>query len=87
MVAALFSVPADGFTFSMSADGKSARIIASTPVLGQAYDPASTEADAIREVLRTNLANDLYAEYVAALQEDIGVTIDDAAWSRLRGGQ
>lgn len=86
-VAALFSVPADGFTFSMSADGKSARIIASTPVLGQAYDPTSTEADAIREVLRTNLANDLYAEYVAALQEDIGVTIDDAAWSRLRGGQ
>ncbi len=86
-VAALFSVPADGFTFAMSADGKSARIIASSPVLGQAYDPASTEADAIREVLRTNLANDLYAEYVAALQEDIGVTIDDAAWSRLRGGQ
>ncbi len=86
-VAALFSVPADGHTFSMSADGKSARIIASSPVMAQPYDPKSAEAEAIREVLTSNLSNDLYAEYVTALQEDIGVQIDDAAWSRLRGGQ
>ena len=86
-VAALFSVPANGQTFSMSADGKSARIIASSPVMAQPYDPKSAEAEAIREVLTSNLSNDLYAEYVTALQEDIGVQIDDAAWSWLRGGQ
>jgi hypothetical protein len=56
-------------------------------VLGTSFDPASDEAKAIREVLQSNLSNDLYAEYVTALQEDIGVTIDDAAWSKLRGGQ
>jgi peptidyl-prolyl cis-trans isomerase D len=80
-------VKPDGKTFSMSQLGTSAKIIASTPVLGTSFDPASDEAKAIREVLQSNLSNDLYAEYVTALQEDIGVTIDDAAWSRLRGGQ
>jgi peptidyl-prolyl cis-trans isomerase D len=86
-ISALFSVKPDGKTFSMSQLGTSAKIIASTPVLGTSFDPASDEAKAIREVLQSNLSNDLYAEYVTALQEDIGVTIDDAAWSKLRGGQ
>ena len=86
-IAALFSVPADGKALSMSPLGTSAKIIASTPVLGEGFDPASDEAKAIREVLQGNLSNDLYAEYVTALQEDIGVQIDDAAWARLRGGQ
>ena len=86
-VAALFSVPEDGKTFSLSNDGKSAKIMASTPVLGPGFNADSEEAKAIREVLQTNLANDLYAEYVTALQEKIGVSIDDAAWARVQSGQ
>jgi len=86
-ISALFSVKPDGKIFSMSQLGTSAKIMVSSPVLGPGFDPASDEAKAIREVLQSNLSNDLYAEYVSALQEDIGVTIDDAAWSRLRGGQ
>jgi peptidyl-prolyl cis-trans isomerase D len=86
-ISALFSVKPDGKTFSMSQLGTSAKIMVSSPVLGPGFDPASDEVKAIREVLQSNLSNDLYAEYVSALQEDIGVTIDDAAWSRLRGGQ
>jgi peptidyl-prolyl cis-trans isomerase D len=86
-ITALFSVPANGHAMSMSQLGTSAKVITSTPVLGQPYDPASDEAKAIREVLQSNLSNDLYAEYVTALQEKVGVSINDAEWSRLRGGQ
>jgi len=85
-VAALFSVAEDGKTFSIANDGKSAKIIASTPVLGTGFNSDSEEAKAIRQVLETNLSNDLYAEYVNALQEQIGVTINDSVWARLASG-
>ena len=85
-VAALFSVAEDGKAFSIANDGKSAKIIASTPVLGTGYNSNSEEAKAIRQVLETNLSNDLYAEYVNALQEQIGVTINDSVWARLASG-
>ncbi len=85
-IAALFSVAEDGKTFSIANDGKSAKIIVSTPVLGTGFNSKSDEANAIRQVLQTNLSNDLYAEYVTALQEKIGVSIDDAAWARIASG-
>lgn len=85
-VAALFSVAEDGKSFSIANDGKSAKIIASTPVLGTGFNPDSEEAKAIKQVLETNLSNDLYAEYVNALQEQIGVTINDSVWARLASG-
>lgn len=85
-VAALFSVAEDGKAFSISNDGKSAKIITSTPVLGTGFNSNSQEAKAIRQVLETNLSNDLYAEYVNALQEQIGVTINDSVWARIASG-
>jgi len=85
-IAALFSVAEDGKAFSIANDGKSAKIIASSPVLGTGFNPQSDEAKAIRQLLQTNLSNDLYAEYVTALQEKIGVSIDDAAWARIASG-
>ncbi len=86
-VAAVFEVKEDGKAFALSNDGRSARVMASTPVLGTGFDATSDEAKAIREVLKTGLTNDLYAEYVTALQENIGVTINDAAWARISNGQ
>lgn len=85
-IAALFSVAADGKTFAIANDGKSAKVIASTPVLGTGFNSDSEEAKAIRQVLETNLSNDLYAEYVNALQEQIGVTINDSVWARIASG-
>ena len=85
-LAALFSVAEDGKTFSIANDGRSAKIIASTPVLGTGFNPDSEEAKAIRQALETSLSNDLYAEYVTALQEQIGVSINDAAWARIASG-
>lgn len=85
-IAALFSVAEDGKAFAIANDGRSAKIIASSPVLGTGFNPGSQESQAIRQVLETNLSNDLYAEYVTALQEKIGVTIDDAVWARLASG-
>ncbi len=85
-IAALFSVAENGYAFSIANDGKSAKIIAASPVLGAGFNPQSDEAKAIRQLLQTNLSNDLYAEYVTALQEQIGVSIDDAAWARIASG-
>ena len=85
-IAALFSVPEDGKAFAIANDGKSAKIIASTPVLGTGFNSSSEEAKAIKQVLETNLSNDLYAEYVNALQEQIGVTINDSVWARIASG-
>jgi len=85
-IAALFSVAEDGKAFAVANDGKSAKIIASTPVLGTGFNSESEEAKAIRQVLETNLSNDLYAEYVNALQEQIGVTINDSVWARIASG-
>jgi peptidyl-prolyl cis-trans isomerase D len=85
-IAALFSVAEDGKAFSIANDGKSAKIMVSTPVLGTGFNSSSEEAKAIRQVLETNLSNDLYAEYVSALQEQIGVTINDSVWARLASG-
>ncbi|MEO9877127.1 MAG: SurA N-terminal domain-containing protein [Anderseniella sp.] len=85
-IAALFSVAEDGKAFAVANDGKSAKIIASTPVLGTGFNPDSEEARAIKQVLETNLSNDLYAEYVNALQEQIGVTINDSVWARIASG-
>lgn len=85
-VAALFSVTENGKAFSIANDGKSAKIIVSTPVLGTGFNSNSEEAKAIRQVLETNLSNDLYAEYVNALQEQIGVTINDSVWARIASG-
>ncbi|WP_108882874.1 SurA N-terminal domain-containing protein [Anderseniella sp. Alg231-50] len=85
-IAALFSVPENGKAFAIANDGKSAKIIASTPVLGTGFNSSSEEAKAIKQVLETNLSNDLYAEYVNALQEQIGVTINDTVWARIASG-
>ena len=85
-IAALFSVTEQGYAFSIANDGKSAKIIASSPVLGVGFNSQSNEAEAIRQLLQTSLSNDLYAEYVTALQEEIGVSINDAAWARIASG-
>ncbi len=49
-------------------------------------NPGSEETKPLRQVLNTNLSNDLYTEHVNALQEQICVTTNDTIWARSASG-
>ena len=86
-VNALFAASEDGFAIAIEGDGKGARLMKSTPVFATPFDSNSDEAKAIRQTLKTSLTNDLYAQYLAALQNKLGVTINEALFNRAAGGQ
>jgi peptidyl-prolyl cis-trans isomerase D len=57
-----------------------------TDVTVPPLDPASADAKRIGDTLKTSLGNDLYAQYVARVENDIGVSINQAALSQIVGG-
>jgi len=86
-VAALFAAPPDGFAVAPEADGSGAKIMQSMPVMGTPYDPNSADAKEIAKTVSGSLANDLYVEYLTDLQNNLGVKLNEAEWSRLSGGR
>jgi len=82
-VLAAFSVPLDKVTFSINPDGKSAKVIALSPVLAPPYDPSSAEVKEIETQLRTLVNNDVFASYMVELQQSVGVEIRQEAWTRV----
>ena len=49
-------------------------------------DPESAEAKRIDEALRSRIADDLVAQYVARLESEVGVTINQSALNQVTGG-
>ena len=87
-VAALFAVPENGFAYALEADGKGAKVIQSQAVLLQAFDPASTGSQGdSRANLKNQAAADVLSGYLAALQKDAGVTINETLWRQIAGTQ
>ncbi len=84
-VAALFSAPDNGFAFAPKADGKGAKIMQALPVVNPPFDPKSKESETIRTALERGITNDLLAVYVAAVQRELGVSVNDAVWRQLSG--
>ena len=84
-VAAIFAVPENGFAYALEPDGKGAKIMRSQPVLLPAFDPASAEAEKIRDQIKGAEANDLLFAYLGALQKDAGVTINETLWRQISG--
>ena len=86
-VAALFAVPENGFATALEADGKGAKIMQSQAVLLQAFDAASPEAKAISDELKGQAGSEVLSGYLAALQNKIGVTINETLWRQISGAQ
>lgn len=86
-VQALFRAPRDGFAISADSDGKAAKVIQSIPVLAQPFDANSADAKAIKTVLDQGISGNLNSEFLADLQRELGVTINEQVMHRLRGGQ
>ena len=86
-VAALFAAAPDGYAVALGADGKTARVMHSAPVLIPPFDPKSVEAKALRKALDTGLANDVFSAYMTELETAIGVKVNQTMWRSLSGGQ
>ena len=84
-VTALFSVPDNGFAWSLEGDGKSAKIMQSQPVLAVPFDikvPASKE---LVKTIAAAQSKDILTTYLTALQGQIGVSINNALWQQVSG--
>jgi peptidyl-prolyl cis-trans isomerase D len=86
-VRALFSVPEDGFAYAVEPDGKGARVMQSVPVLLPPFDPSSPDAKSIAKQLEPQVSGVLLDAYLAALQNQAGVTINDNLWQKISGTQ
>ena len=72
-----------------SADGEkpSERVVfVVTDVTAPALDPASAETKTLADALRNAYGQDIVGEYVAKLENQIGVTINEAALNQITGG-
>ncbi|MEI8179513.1 MAG: hypothetical protein WCG38_12780, partial [Aestuariivirga sp.] len=86
-VSALFAVPDDSFAYAVEPDGKGARVMQSMPVLLPAFDLASPEAKSIADKLKPQVADAVLSAYLAALQTQAGVKINDTLWQKISGPQ
>jgi peptidyl-prolyl cis-trans isomerase D len=84
-VAALFAVPENGFASALEGDGKHAKIMQSTPVMTQPFDASSADVRKITELLSESLSTDISSLYLAELQHDLGVSLNDALWQQVNG--
>jgi peptidyl-prolyl cis-trans isomerase D len=84
-VAALFAVPENGFAYALESDGKHAKIMQSTPVLGQPFDANSADVRRITQLLSQSLSTDISSLYLAELQRYLGVSLNDALWQQVNG--
>ncbi|HEX7107724.1 MAG TPA: hypothetical protein VF224_00665, partial [Aestuariivirga sp.] len=84
-VTALFSVPEKGFAWSLEGDGRSAKIMQSQAVLAVPFDSQSSAGKELAKTLKDETSNDLLTTYLTALQEQIGVSINETLWRQVSG--
>jgi peptidyl-prolyl cis-trans isomerase D len=84
-VAALFAVADDGFAYALEPDGRGARVMQSQPVLLPPFDPASAEAKSIGEKLKGQISDNMLSAYLAALEKEAGVQVNDTVWRNISG--
>jgi peptidyl-prolyl cis-trans isomerase D len=86
-IAALFAVPDTGFAFALEPDGKSALVMQSQPVMLPPFVAGSAEAKATGDKIKDQLADDMLSAYLAALEQEAGVSINQTAWRNISGQQ
>jgi peptidyl-prolyl cis-trans isomerase D len=86
LVAAVFQTPKDG---NASAEGKTQTeryVFRVTTVTDTALDPASPQGKAITSTLQNSYSDDITAEYLARVETQIGVDVNQAAINQVIGG-
>ncbi len=82
---ALFQTPKGG---AASADGKEPTdrvVLVVKDVTLPAFDPNSADAKRIADTLRNGIGEDLYSQFVARIESDVGVSVDQQALDEALG--
>jgi peptidyl-prolyl cis-trans isomerase D len=85
-VTEVFRTPKDGVGSVEGATPSERIVFRVTEIKVPTIDPDSEEAKRIDEALRQRAAEDLIAQYVARVQSDVGVSINQSALSQVSGG-
>lgn len=84
-VSALFSLPEKGIGYAPGNDGKSAKIIEAAKVATPKFDAKQAGVATMRKTLADNAGADLFETYQAALQGNLGVTVNETLWRQIAG--
>ena len=84
-VTALFSVPKNEFAWSFEGDGKTAKIMQSQAVLAEPFDSKSSAAKELAQSVKEAAAKDILTTYLTALQDQVGVSINNTLWQQVSG--
>ncbi len=84
-ITALFSVPENGFAWTLEGDGKTAKIMQSQAVLSAPFDNASSVSKELGKTLAAAQTKDILGSYLKALQGQVGVTINETLWQQVSG--
>jgi peptidyl-prolyl cis-trans isomerase D len=86
-VQALFAAPENGYAVALAQDGESAKVMRSSPVLGQAFDSNSEEVTRLAGAVEAGLNEDLTQQYTSALQSSLEVQLNEELWQRISTGR
>ncbi len=76
---AVFRTPKGEATTAEGKDPTERIVFVVTEVTVPQFDPASPEAKRINDAVRDAMANDLYSQFVARIETDLGVTVNQGA--------
>ena len=81
----IFSTPKDGVATTEGRTSTERIVFRVTDITVPPLDPESSDGKQLDEVLRRSLADELLAQYVARLEADIGVSINQTALNQITG--
>lgn len=84
---AAFKVGKDAFSIADSDNGDRRYIFRVTDVSVPPIDPQGASPDQLKANLQTSYADDVIGQYLAKLENDLGVTINQQALNQVVGGQ
>ena len=84
-VAAIFRTPKGQAGSADAKEPVERMVFRVTDVVVPPFDPNSAESKKISETVRNSIADDLLAQYIARLEQDVGVTINQGALNQAVG--
>lgn len=84
-LAGLFSTRIDEYAVIFDQSADSYQIVRPTQVTIPDFDPAAREVRALAQTLTETMTDDLLGNFLAGLQEELGVSINNQVWARVHG--
>ena len=85
-VADIFNLPKDGVGQADGATATDRIVFKVNEIIVPAFDPETAEAKRMDEALRKAISEDIGNQYLAKLEKDVGVTINQAGLNQVSGG-